>query len=58
MQTHRYSVSVLAHPDPTLYQYRLRDIRAKLRDYYGFTFQQFDDAVNHIGKMGVDSDEN
>ena len=48
---------LIAHPDPTLYQYKLRDVRSKLKDYYGFTFEQFDNAVHNIGRMDSDVDD-
>ena len=44
----------LAHPDPTLHQHLLKEYRAKLESYYGWSPEVFKKAM--AGVAGVDSD--
>ncbi|EJD03112.1 uncharacterized protein FOMMEDRAFT_156484 [Fomitiporia mediterranea MF3/22] len=42
------------HPDPTLYQYKLKEYRAKLEAYYGWSPEKFEKAVEGLGGMSDD----
>ena len=46
---------LLAHPDPTLDPYNLWNIRKKLQDYYGWTPEKLEMALNEDG--GYTSDD-
>ncbi|KAI5123681.1 hypothetical protein M0805_001709 [Coniferiporia weirii] len=45
------------HPDPTLYQNKLKQYRDKLKEYYDWSPEKFQKAMDNIGGMSSDDSE-